>query len=140
MIKHLGMVTAILSVGFVGPPAVGQDSLIMTCAQHGNGVMTLKFVREAGSARSVQVIGQVNSTRWTVKIDGQDATPPTQTLDNPGIVPVHVSDTIAFKVENPRHGILFLSEDLARRFLDFDEADGKPLDDRAPKGEFDWGD
>lgn len=119
--------------------AQAQDSLLMTCAQHGNGVMTLKFVREAGTARSIEVIGQTSPAKWTVKIDGIDATPPTQTLNSPGTVAVHVADTITFKVKNPRHGILFLSEDLARRFLDFDEAAGKPLDDRPPKGEFDWG-
>src|SRR5687768_17529040 len=100
MIKHLGMSIAILSIAFVELPAIGEDSLMMTCAEHGNGVMTLKFVREAGAARSVEVIGEASATKWTVKINGEDATPPTQTLNSPGVVPVHVADTITFKVSN----------------------------------------
>jgi len=131
------LVAAILI--FVGLPSFGQDSLTMTCAQHGNEVMTLKFVRETGEARSVKVIGQANTSRWTVTIDGQDATPATQTLANPGVVAVHVADTIEFKVETSLHGIIFLSEELARGFLDFDKGAGQPLDNRPPKGEFDWG-
>ncbi len=139
MTRHAAIVAAILSLTFVGPPANGQDSLLMTCAQHGPGAMTLRFVREAGAARSVEVTGQTNITKWTVKINGQDATPLTQTLNSPAAVAVHPADTITFKVENPRHGILFLSEQLARGFLEFDEAAGKPLSERPPKGNFHWG-
>ena len=119
--------------------AFAQDSLMMTCAVHGNANMTLKFVPEPGIARRIEVVGAASTARWTVLVDGNIVPLPTQTLANPGTVPVHTGDQITFKVEASRHGILFLSEEEARAVLDFDEPAGKPLATRMPKGEFDWG-
>lgn len=124
--------------------ACAQDSILMTCTQHGDNNMTLTFTRETGSAREVVIRGVNNATKWTVLVDDEDVTPQTQTDDNPGAVVLHPGDEVTFEVADGlpavvKHGILFKTEDEARSFFEFDEDEGKDLDDRDDVDGYEWG-
>jgi hypothetical protein len=139
MRTFLSISCAVTFLLLAGSISSAQDSFLMTCAVHGPNRMTLNLVREAGNPRRVEILGVNDVNKWTVRIDGRAINIPTQTLQQPGVVRVHAGDSILIKVEAFAHGVLFKSPELARAFLEFDEGAGKPLGDRNPLGEFDWG-
>jgi plastocyanin/flavin-binding protein dodecin len=115
--------------------------LDMTCTIHGNGGnMSLRFVEDT-SARApgtIEIIGGSNNSAWTVRIDGDDKTPATQTTSNPGEVPIKPGDEITWSVTGSFHGVSFTSEDAADDVLDFSASVGFGTKNIG-NGKFTWG-
>jgi len=131
---------AALMLGAISPGnALAQTSLKATCPEHGAANMTLEFVREDGQGRKVEITGDNSTSLWTVKIDGKDVTPGTQTDKNPGQVKLHVGDKITWKITGSTHGIVFPTQKDAEAMFDFDAKQSKPLGKSTSVTGFTWG-
>ena len=101
--------------------------------------MNLVFVPETGAARTIEIVGTNTPAKWTVTIDGADATPATQTSASPGQVKVHAGDKITWKVTGSNHGIVFPTQAAAEKLFAFDTAQGQTLGASSAKAGFTWG-
>src|SRR5436305_15143190 len=93
-----------------GEAAANSDAsgtLRMTCSVHGVANMTLQCSRESGAGRTVEITGTASGARWTVKVDGTDVTPATQSSASPGQVKLHTGDKVTWTVTGSNHGIVF---------------------------------
>jgi plastocyanin len=120
-------------------PELAAAPLKLTCTVHGVANMTLQFEREAGAARVVEITGTTSGARWTVKVDGTDVTPATQTSASPGQVKLHADDKVTWTVTGSNHGIAFPTQAAAEAMFMFDASMGKPLGASTAKPGFTWG-
>ena len=127
------------TVALTPPVAEAVVSLKTTCVVHGLANMNLVFVPETGAARTIEIVGTNTPAKWTVTIDGADATPATQTSASPGQVKVHAGDKITWKVTGSNHGIVFPTQAAAEKLFAFDTAQGQTLGASSAKAGFTWG-
>jgi plastocyanin len=113
--------------------------LRMTCSVHGVANMTLQFERESRAVRKVEITGTSSGARWTVKVDGTDVTPATQTSASPGKVKLQDGDEVTWNVTGSNHGIVFPTQAEAEAVFAFDKTMGKPLGASTAKPGFTWG-
>jgi plastocyanin len=107
--------------------AVAKD-VKFACSQHGPTDMMLTLSPATGKPRMIEFIGGNDTTKWVVKIDGQDVK-----VDNGKTVKVRTGDSITWSVAAKKHGVVFAEQDLAQALLDFDTKVGKPLVDQTIK-------
>jgi hypothetical protein len=135
----IALLTALMVGAVSAENAQAQAPLKMTCNEHGANNMTLQFEREEGTGRMVEITGNNSTTLWTVLIDGQVKTPPTQTKEAPGKVLLHVGDKLTWKVTGSTHGIVFPTQQAAEAMFEFDLKMSKPLRDDTLVAGFTWG-
>jgi hypothetical protein len=107
--------------------AVAKD-VKFACSQHGPVDMMLILSPATGKPRMIEFIGGNDTTKWVVKIDGQEAK-----VGNGKTVEVRPGDLITWSVAAKKHGVVFAEQDLAQVLLDFDKKVGRPLVDQTMK-------